>query len=179
MTENELVANLFGVLKAGFATREISVGMQQNYQPRTEGAPSGPCIFFHKITDNEYGFPGRSNAYSVETQTMVHTETQIIETTFQVNAQSPVDPYNTTQLLPGDYVKIAARIFGSDAARVALLAFGIGIYRIRKITNTFFRDERAENEASPSFDFTVTYPSTETTVVGSTNVLTGNIYKIA
>lgn len=178
MTENELIANLFTVINAGLASRGISVGMEQSYQPTQQGTPSTPCIYLHKISDSEYGFPGKNNTYDKTNLVMVHTETQILETTFQVNATAAQDPSNITQLTSGDYVKAVARILGSDAAVVALQTLGIGIYRIQKITNTYFRDEREQNEASPSFDFTVTYATTETTIIQSTTVIAGSIHAV-
>lgn len=178
MTENELVATVVSVLAAGFSARSISVGIQQAYQPTQQGAPSAPCVLFHKVGDNEYGFPERTNKYDAENNVMVHTETQIMEITFQIEATATQDPTNTTQLTAGDYVKYAARILGSDATVVALAALSIGIYRIQKIGNTFLKNDFGRFEASPTFDFTLTYPQTETTQIPSTEVVIGNIFVI-
>lgn len=175
MNENVLIANLLTVLHAGFASRSITVGIKQNYQPTQQGAPSAPTVFLHKINDNQYGYPGRKDAWNTGLAVMQHTENQWIETTFQVNATAIQDPANTTQLTSGDYVKTAARILGSDAAVTSLAALGIGILRIQKIRNTQFVDEKAQNEASPSFDFTVSYQDVETTSEPSTAILTGTI----
>lgn len=171
MNENVLIANLITVIKAGLAARSISVGIKQSYQPQQQGAPSAPTIFLHKIADNEYGFPQRKDAWNDTTNTMEHTENQWIETTFQVNATATQNPSNTTQLTAGDYVKAVGRILGSDVAVTALQALGIGILRIQKIKNTFFTDEKAQYEASPSLDFTVSYLYSETTTEPSTTKL--------
>lgn len=175
MTENQLIANLFTIIKTGFASRSISVGMKQSYQPTQQGAPIGPVVFLHKIADNEYGYPQRIDVWNSQTEEMEHTETQNVETTFQVNATCTQIPANTTQLTAGDYVKTAARILGSDTTVVALKALGIGIYRIQKITTTRFTDERAQYEPSPSFDFTVRYQTVETTTLPSAATLAGTV----
>lgn len=175
MNDNVLIANLIAVIGAGLAARSIAVGIKQSYQPQQQGAPTAPTIFLHKIADSEYGFPQRKDAWNDTTQTMQHTESQWIETTFQVNATATQDPANTTQLTAGDYVKAVGRILGSDVAVTALTALGIGILRIQKIKNTFFTDEKAEYEASPSFDFTVSYLYSETTTEPSATKLVGTV----
>jgi hypothetical protein len=178
MNENVAIANLISVITAGFAARAVTVGIKQSYQPVQQGAPSLPTIFLHKISDNEYGFPQRKDVWNATSGAMNHTENQWIETTYQVNATTTQDPSNTTQLTAGDYVKTTARILGSDVAVVALTALGIGIMRIQKITNTFFTNERSQHEASPSFDFTISYVFSEMTVEPSATTLVGTVIEI-
>lgn len=171
MTENQLIASLIVVIKAGFTSRAISVGIKQSHQPTQQGAPTAPTVFLSKISDAEYGYPERLDVFDTVSGAMRHTENQRYDKTFQVNATATQDPANVTQLTAADYVQTASRILGSDVAVTALAALGIGILRIKAIRNTYFTDERGQYEAVPSFDFTVTYADRETTTIPSTTTL--------
>lgn len=175
MNDNLLIANVIAVLKTGFQSRSISVGIKQNYQPTQQGSPSGPAVFLHKIADKLYGFPERLDRWNANTASMDHTENQLLETTYQVNATAIQIPSNTTQLTSGDYLRIAARILGSDAAVKTLKDNGISVRRIMALRVTTFTDEKGQYEAEPSFDFTVGHLETETTTVTSTDVVVETI----
>jgi hypothetical protein len=173
MTDNQLVAALIAAISAGLQAQAISVGIEQNYQPTQQGAPSAPYVILHKIGDVKYGSPALADVYNTETEVMTHTETQIFETTYQVGAVAIQNPANVNSLTAADYVAAVSLALNSQTAIIGLAAQGIGMLRIRAIRQTFFRDEKGLFEAAPSFDFTVSHTRQIASVEPSTDSLVG------
>ena len=67
----------------------------------------------------------------------------------------------------------------SDATRAILNASGVGILRVTDIINPYFVDDRDNFEASPSFDFVLTYQNVRvSTSPQITPPITQNIYGV-
>jgi hypothetical protein len=87
---------------------------------------------------------------------MVHHERQYYETTFRIQAlvlQNVKNPGYTAS----DLANEVASIMQSDSTRTVLNSQGVGILRIHEISNPYFKDDRDNFEALPSFDFTLIY----------------------
>lgn len=155
MTDNDLIRLFLPIIQAGLtADGFVQVITQSSNQPRQQGIPSGPTVFFTKIHDKRYGWLGRF------TKQTVHTETQWHETVFQVIALSVQNPLTPEQYSAANLVNEVASILQSENTHNLLIAQNVGIYRISEIRNPWFQDDRDQFEASPTFDFTLTHLQT-------------------
>lgn len=181
MRDNQLIAVIVSVLRAGLADSAILVVasdagdavVQQDFQPTTQGTPSGPAVFLHKIGDVPMGWPARTDALNEAQTSFDHTEMQWMQTSFQVTAMAQQDPSDINAMTASDLCNAARAILQSDATRETFLAQGIGIYRPGDPRNPYFLDEKGQYEAAPSFDFTLTHQQviiTGTPVVASVEV---------
>lgn len=175
MNDNALITAVIAAIGTGLTARGMTVGIKQDYQPTQQGTPSKDTVFVHNLGTLPYGYPQRKDVFDTVAKKMMHTEARWFETTFQASALATQDPRNQTQLTANDYIKAVATTMESDATRVTLSAAGIGILRVPKITQTFFKDDRGQFEASPSVEFTVTHSDTFSQVIGSTDVINGLI----
>lgn len=158
MRDNEIYQVIFPIIQSGLTARGITgVGVKQSYQPRKTGTPSAPTVFIHKLSANRYGFPGRRSVYNEARGDFDHTETIWRTPTFQVDALAVQDPSDLSALTASDLVESVADILQSSAALETLKASDIGIDRITDIRVPYFVNDEDQNEASPSFDFTLSY----------------------
>lgn len=160
MDENQLIINLREAVISGLAMFDISgVAVEQSYAPRAKGTDLGPAVYIHKLGDRRYGYNGRSDKWEQVESVMVHTERQIIETTYQINALVKREIRNPAQMTAPDLVNAVAEILAHDRTRLFLKLKEIGILRITDVTNPFFSDDFDQNESSPSFDVVLTHES--------------------
>lgn len=161
-TEKELFTNIKAVLEAGFATLNQSVIVKQAWQPTQQGTPTDPVVFVTLVGHHRYGSPYLNDEYILPVfpateGIMRHTESQMYETTFQLNGLAIQEPTDDAQLTAGDIMNFAAYIMQSESARQALRAQNIGIERITEVRNPKFSDDRDRFEASPSLDFVLVH----------------------
>lgn len=168
MTDNELAALLRAQLLAGL-TRQGYPDLEviANYQPTTQGRPTDAAVLFHPIQDYRYGWQGRKMAYNAGNDVFDTTESQIIESGFQVYALAPQDPTNLSLPTAKDLVNLAAMICNSERFMNAMRAGGAGLQRVTQIRSPFFVNGQGNFEASPSFDVIMSHTRTitETTPV--------------
>lgn len=171
MRENELNTLLRGVLLDGLAARQFStVAVKRSNQPTDQGPDSGPCLYFFVVNHHRYGSPQRSDEWDKTNECMVHTEKQWIETTYQITGSVIQNPADLESPTANDLIFHASAILQSDAAISLLRKNGVGVYRITEGRNVFFKNDRDQYEASPSFDITLTHKDvtvTTTPVISS------------
>jgi hypothetical protein len=168
MLDNQLIQVFLPIIQNGLiADGFTGVNTIAANQPTQQGVPTSPTVTFYKIADHRYGFLGRFNNWNPLSETMVHTEDQMYETTFQVNALVLQSPLTPNQYTASDLVNEVAAIMQSDNTLNILYNNGIGILRITEVSNGYFTDDMDNFEASPSFDFTLTHTQTR--------VSTGNV----
>jgi len=176
ITDNDLIRVFLPILQTGvIAAGYTNVLVKQANQPTQQGINTSPTVYFFKVSNKRYGFLRRDDVWDPLSSVMVHTEAQVIEATFQCYAlvlQNPRTPYGYTA---SDLINEVAAIVQSDSARATLIAQNIGILRVLNLTNPYFKDDRDQFEASPSFDFTLTY---EQDRVSETPVLESTEYNI-
>jgi len=141
-----------GLINDGF----LNVTVKQSNQPTQQGIPNTPVVYFFKVANKRYGYLGRYDKW-VNAPVMEHHEVQYMEITFQVSALVLQYPTTPNQYTASDLVNEVASIMQSDKTRSILNNAGIGILRVMDVTNPYFVDDRDQFEASPSFDFTLTY----------------------
>jgi hypothetical protein len=163
MTDNQLIQLFLPIIQAGLiADGYVDVITKQANQPTQQGINSGPTVYFYKVSNKRYGFLGRWDKWNSLSNTMVHTEAQYYETTFQVSALVRQYPITPDQYTASDLVNEVASIMQSDNTRAILNAAGVGILRVTDISNPYFVDDHDNFEAVPSFDFVLTSQSFRT-----------------
>lgn len=157
-TDNSLIQIFLPIINAGLtADGYTGVQVMQSNQPTQQGIPTSPTIYFFKVASRRYGYLGRLDEWDANTTTMIHTENQYYESTWQVSALVLQNPATPNQYTASDLVDEVSSILVSDVSRETLNTNGIGILRINDIVNPYFVDDRDNFEASPSFSFTLTY----------------------
>lgn len=158
MTDNDVIRVFLPIIKSGLTLDGFTdVIVKQNWQPTLQGAETNPTVYFQKIANKRYGYAGRLDTWNSLTSSNVHVEEQWIEATYQVTALVLQDVHNTNKYTASDLVNEVAAILQSDNTINTLMQNGIGVLRITELTNQFFTDDRDQYEASPTFDFVLTY----------------------
>lgn len=157
-TDNSLIQIFLPVINAALiADGFTGVTVKQANQPTMQGIQTNPAIYFFKVANIRYGYLGRKDKWSSMSSEMEHAESQYYESTWQVSALVLQSPATPNQYTASDLVNEVASIMQSDQTRDILNQSGIGILRVRDVSNPYFVDDRDNFEASPSFDFTLTY----------------------
>lgn len=176
MTDNDLYRLIIPILNTGLQDYGYAgVRIRQAYQPTQQGVATAPTVYLFKVSDHRYGFLGRSDAW--DGAQMIHTEDQQYESTFQLSAlviQNPANPQYTAS----DLVNDCAGIMQSDKSRVTLETQNVAILRVMEVRNPYFTDDRDNFEASPSFDFILTYHRTRVSVGQEVQQIDTGIYRV-
>ncbi len=180
LTDNSLIQIFLPIIQAGLTADGFTTTVvRQSNQPTQQGIPTVPTVYFFKVYNRRYGFLKREDVWDTISSSFIHTESQYYETAFQVSALVLQNPSDLTIPTASDLVNEVSCIMQSDSTRAILNAQGIGILRITDLTNPYFVDDRDNFEASPSFDFVVTYLNTrESTSPQITPPIAQNIYGV-
>ena len=163
MLDNALITLIIATIIAGEAIAGVSgTPIQQAFQPTQQGIPKTTSAFLYKVGDVALGFPSRTDVWDEDTATMIHTESQKYETTFQISAQSIQDPLDQSQYTASDILNLIRSILQSSDTIATFIASGVGILRVHDIRNASFSDDYARNEYSPSLDFVIEHTQTIT-----------------
>lgn len=178
MTDNELIRLFLPIIKNGLISDGFTnVAVKQFNQPTQQGINTAPTIYFSKILDHRYGYLRREDKWNEIKHQIDHIETQMYETTFQIMAlvlQNPNNPAYTAS----DLVNSVAAVMQSDLTLQILANSNVGILRITDIRNPYFKDDRDQFEASPSFDFTLTHRKTRLSTTPAAQPIEAEIYRI-
>jgi hypothetical protein len=156
LSDNQLIQIFLPIIKNGLVQDGFNnVIVKQSNQPTQQGINTSPTIYFFKVASKRYGFLGRYDKWN-NTQ-MIHKEVQYMESTFQISALVLQYPTTPNQYTASDLVYEVSSIMQSDNTRDILNESGIGILRVTDLLNPYFVDDRDQFEASPSFDFVLTY----------------------
>lgn len=176
MRDNELIALIIKTITDQEAVAGISgTPIKQAFQPTNQGPDTKKAGYMFKVGDYRRGTPQKSDVWDVIAGKMIHTETQVYETTFQISALSTQNPADTVQYTASDIVNLIAYILQSASTVEILQAAGVGVLRVGDVRNPYFTDDRERFEAEPSFDFVLTHKQ----IVASENkVLSSNELEI-
>src|ERR1700676_1394800 len=94
MLDNDLINLVATQLEAASAAAGWNYIVLQKDQPTQQGIPTAPTVFFEKLFDNNHGWPMDSNVYQPVPNNFLETETQMVNTTFQISALVIQDPTN-------------------------------------------------------------------------------------
>ncbi len=165
MTDNSLIQLFLPIINAGLiADGFLDVTVKQSNQPTMQGINTNAAVYFFKVANKRYGFLRRIDVWNTGTMKFDHFEEQYWETTFQMSALVLQSPRDTNLPTASDLINEVASIMQSDNTRAILNASKVGILRVSEISNPYFMDDRENFEASPSFDFVLTYLNTRISV---------------
>lgn len=154
------------------------VALARKYQPRQQGATTGPVVYFFKVGDHDHGSPKREEIINGAGVVFNQTQRQLVETTYQFAAWVPQDPANVAALTESDVLNIVSAIMQSDALIAAFRAAGVGIQRVTDIRNPYFVDERNRFEAEPSFDIVLTHYRNLSSTLPAVDTFEANISRV-
>lgn len=155
MTDNQLIDFVATQLEAASASAGWNYIVLQKDQPTMEGIPTAPTIFFEKLFDHPYGWPIAKFSYIVEQNVFNENETQLYETTFQISTLAIQNPEDLTLPTASDIANYMKQYIGSRHVSSLFQAASMGILRVTDVRNPYFKDDRNQFEAHPTFDFTV------------------------
>lgn len=178
MTKNELGIALRSNILAGLIKHGLStVQVIENYQPTQQGRVSSPVIYFHALPEYRYGWQHRKRKYDDVENKITTTETQWIESSYQIYALAPENPLNLNLPTAVDLVSAAAMVCNSETFAVAMRKAGAGVQRITQIRNPYFVNDRGQFEASPSFDITLSHKRSFTEITPVAEDVTTQIFR--
>lgn len=149
MTDRELDGLIMAVLGPLLAP----VSLARNYQQVVQGAATQPWVWFVKVSDHRHGHAYRSNVWDEGASRMVHTESQVVETTYQFTASVPA----ASTLYAADLLQDVAGLVQSDGFLTALRAAGVGVQRVTDVSNPYLQNDQDRFESVPTFDIVLTH----------------------
>lgn len=166
MSDNELIKLFLPIIQNGlFLLGYSSILVIQSDQPTQQGIIFGPTVYFKKLGDKRFGWFGVSDVWDEINSKQVRTYLQFYETTFQINALVLQNPSNPLQYTASDLINDVAFIMQNSDTIERLQQFSVGILKVSEVRNPYFKDDRDQFEASPSFDFTLQHKQTRITSV--------------
>ncbi|MCQ9426681.1 hypothetical protein NRB16_24480 [Pseudomonas sp. LJDD11] len=162
MTENQLKALLRKTLLDGLLAQGINdVPVINGYQPTGQGRePKG--LYFFPLAEPGYGWQYRKDRYDPASGEQIHSETQLVRSTFQIAGFAEANLQDASVLTAQDITGLAAMLLVSASAITALRRGGAGVERVTAIRTLFIENDQGRNEATPSFDITLTHKRTLT-----------------
>lgn len=155
MTDNDLIRLFLPLIKNAMTAYGYTITMRQSYQPTQQGADIEPSLYFYKISDKRIGHPIRKSEWDTLNAKFIDTDFQRTETTFQVTALVRQTPESSKTA--SDYLNVCTLYMQGREFINALQASGAALLKISDIRNPYFKDDRDQFQASPSFDFTLIY----------------------
>lgn len=179
MLDNDLIKLFLPILNTGLVDAGFSsVKVKQSNQPTQQGVNSLPTIYFFKVGDRRFGNLKFNDAWDSDSETMIHTEIQMYETTFQFSCLAIQNPSNTNLYTASDLINLVCAILQSESTRLTLINSGVGLLRVSEIRNPYFTDDRDMFEAVSSFDIIFSHPQTRISSVPVVDALAYNIKRV-
>lgn len=180
MNDLQLAGLIIAQLKPVMLTTAglTAAALLRNFQPRQQGAPSGPAVFFFKVGDKRYGSPQRRDLVDGTGLVFGHEERQLLETTWQFSAWIQQDPADAARLTESDVLNLVSGIMQSDTIIAGFRTAGVGIQRVTDVRNPYIVDDRDRFEAVPSFDIVVTHYRVTSTTVPAVVAYDANVSRV-
>lgn len=152
--------------------------VQQAYQPRQEGVPIGPTVFYHPKSRLPVGTMSASDVPNADGTAMVHTQHQRVESTFQIAALVPQSPADIDGMTEIDVLDVMRWLLQDSVTIATLAPLNVGVLRVTTLTSAFFEDDRHQNENEPMFDIILSHGDTVTTTTPIIDEVLGGIYPV-
>lgn len=179
MNDNDLIRLFRPIIVDQLASRNyVGVVVKQNNQPTQQGVNTGPTVYFSKIGDKRYGSPGKHDVWDSDLETMVHTEVEQYETSFQISTMVRSLPTTPNQYTASDLCNEVSAIMQSDYAISTLMESNVGLLRVMDIRNIWYLDDRDQFQESPSFDFVLTHLQTRVSTDPVVELINLNIKRV-
>jgi hypothetical protein len=155
-TDSAIIQLFLPLIKAGLVSYGYgTIPVVQSNQPTMEGINTEATIYFYKVGNQLFGFPGVRDEWNGIA--MQQTQTQQYLATFKVFALVLQSPLTPNQYTASDLVNAVAFIMQSQKVVTALNESGVSVLKISQVDNPYFTDDRDQYEATPSFDFILSY----------------------
>jgi hypothetical protein len=179
-TDVQIEQTIRGVIAPLMAldTALTGVGLLRMNQPRQQGTPSTPTVFFVKVTERNWGSPKRGQVWDDGRGKFVTSLLQACAATYQFMALVPQDPSNEDQPTESDVLQQFRAIMQTDEVLDAFRAQGISIERIADVRNPYFTDDRDQFEANPSFDVALTYSRNYAGTIPAVSTFDSNVSRV-
>jgi hypothetical protein len=186
MIDNNLIALFASQLEAASAAMGWNYAVIQNNQPTQQGISSDPIILFEKLFDHEYGWQ-QSTEYRLsdapppgyELPDFKHTESQWVESTFQVTSLVIQKVTDLSLPTPSDVCAALKLWLNSKTVIYSMMKAGVSILRVTDIRNPKFEDDRGLFEANPNFDVVLQHKRAMEFSVGGSNTVDGRIVGVS
>lgn len=179
MQDNALIALLIATIRDGLTAQgRAGIAVKQAYQPTQQGADSGPTVYVHKVMDKRRGSPGKSARWDAGTLAMIQTETEVLETSYQVQALARQNPADTTAPTAADLLRMVSNVLQSDYALSRLRAADVGMLSIPSLTNTPTLNDKQVWEYAPLLEFTVTHQDVTVWTIPAATGIEFGIYRV-
>jgi len=158
MTNNDIAAFFRAQMLALMAAQghpEIKVAT--SFQTDNQGRLDGPVLYFVEGGDDPYGAQKTVTSVTPGTGAVIDTSMQRMRISYQVQGFAPANINDLTKLRASDVVKLALMLLKSPPFIRALKANGMGIEKIASTKPNFVVNDRAQFEAGPMFEFTMSY----------------------
>jgi hypothetical protein len=158
MPTNNDIAAFFVTQMTALMTEQghPEVDVVTSFQTDNQGRLDGPVLYFAETADDPYGAQKTATTKTVDDE-IVDVSAQRMRITFQVQGFAPVDKTDLTKLRAADVVKLALMLLKSPPFLKALKAANMGIEKIPSTKPNFVVNDRAQYEAGPMFEFTMSY----------------------
>jgi hypothetical protein len=161
MTNNEIRAFFVTQMTAMLTAQgHPEIDVVSSFQPDSQGRLDGPVLYFAEAGDVPNGAQGFTTQHNPLTGSTIDTSVQRWRITFQVQGFAPVDKTDLGKLTAQDITKLALMLVNSPRFRAALKANNMGLEKIPATKPNFVVNDRAQYEAGPSFEFTMSYKRT-------------------
>jgi hypothetical protein len=175
MTDNDLINLLATQMEAAVANAGWNLLVIQKGEPTQQGQPSDGAVYFEKLFDHPYGFPGFNLTLNSNQTDFSETESQWYETRFQISALVTQAPDNLSLPTASDVANYVKMFMASRPTRAALMAQNVGMLRVLEVRNPWFEDDRSRMEASPNFDLVLVHQRDLVVIVPGTNIIVGTV----
>lgn len=155
MKDNQLIDALATRLEAAIAAAGWNFLVLQKNQPTQEGIPENGSVWLEKIADHHYGSMAISSSYRSQTDDFLDTNTQVVETTFQISAFSIQDVTDLTKPTASDILNHIRLHLQSIQTISIMRGLGLSMMRVTDLRNPFFVDDNERFEANPTFDIVI------------------------
>jgi hypothetical protein len=175
MLDNPLIDLIATQAEAAIASAGWNYVVIQKNGPDQQGLPTNPGVFLEKIGDHRYGYKSVKQTYRPTTDDFAETETQVLETTFQISALVIQNPNDLTIPTASDVANYVCMYMQSNSVISNLRQQGVSILRVSDVRNPYFVDDRERFEGNPSFDLIVTHSNSITISVPSAEKVIGTV----
>lgn len=158
MVNNEMAAFFRAQMLAMLAEQgHPEVDVTSSFQPDNQGRISGPVLYFAESLDAPYGAQKTGTSHDIGTGQTIDTSMQRWRISYLVQGFAPANKTDLTVLRAADVAKLALMLLKSPVFLKALKANNMGIETIGSTKPNFVVNDRAQYEAGPSFEFTMSY----------------------
>jgi hypothetical protein len=158
MTNNEIAAMFRAqMLEMMLEQGHPEVKVTSSFQTNNQGRLDGPVLYFAEIGDVPYGAQKTSTTKDIGTDQIIDQSMQRWRISYQLQGFAPADITDLSVLRAADVIKLTLQLLKSPPFLRALKANGMGIEQIGTTKPSFVVNDKAQFEAGPIFDFTLSY----------------------